>query len=210
MTCRSIFSGWRQKSSVAPVEPTLRNQSTGASEVLCSREHVLVDFNFSSAPVEPTLQNQTTGALDVLCPGTLVWVDQWTSSAPVDPMSLRSLHRCNNASVDTVSELQRLLLWHRETGWTDAHFLYRRFFRWSRFFCRKLPTAMWPPPLYIRVPPGSFQLPLTPWKPEATLEKKRKSFEQKREDLVLSLCFNLEELILCKCSKCAWARANWV
>ena len=83
------------------------------------------------------------------------------------------------------------------------YFLYRRFFRWSRFFCRKLPTAMWPPPLYIRVPPGSFQLPLTPWKPEATLEKKRKSFEQKREDLVLSLCFNLEELILCKCSKCA-------
>ena len=110
--------------SSAPVEPTHRNQSTGASEVLCSREHVLVDFNFSSAPVEPTLQNQSTGALDVLCSRTLVWVDQWTSSAPVDPMPLRSMHRCNDASVDTVSELQRLLLWHRETGWTDAHIFY--------------------------------------------------------------------------------------
>ena len=151
--------------------------STGAMEVPCSREHVLVDFNLSSAPVEPTLQNQSTGALDVLCSRTLVWVDQWTSSAPVDPMPLRSMHRCNDTSVDTVSELQRLLLWHRETGWTDARiFIYRRFFRWSRFFCRKLPTAMWPPPLYIRVPPGSFQLPFDtlktwgrPWEEEKEL-----------------------------------------
>ena len=46
--------------------------STGALDVLCSREHVLVDFNFSSAPVEPTLQNQSTGALDVPCSRTLV------------------------------------------------------------------------------------------------------------------------------------------
>jgi hypothetical protein len=154
--CRSIFSGWRQKSSKAPVEPmvmkskhrcnesplfqracfgglqlssapvepTLRNQSTGAMKVLCSREHVLMDSNYSSAPVEPTVQNQSTGALDVLCSRTLVWVDQWTSSAPVEPMPLRSMHRCNDASVDTVSELQRLLLWHRETGWTDAHIFY--------------------------------------------------------------------------------------
>jgi len=110
--------------SSAPVEPTLRNQSTGAMKVLCSREHVLMDSNYSSAPVEPTVQNQSTGALDVLCSRTLVWVDQRTSSAPVEPMPLRSMHRCNDASVDTVSELQRLLLWHRETGWTDAHIFY--------------------------------------------------------------------------------------
>ena len=32
--------------------------STGALDVLCSREHVLVDLNSPSAPVEPTLQNQ--------------------------------------------------------------------------------------------------------------------------------------------------------
>ena len=216
--------------------------STGAMKALCSREHVLMDFNLSSAPVEPTLRNQSTGAMKVLCSREHVW---WT------PTSLQ--HRLNRrfrikAPVhwmyfvpERLFELIRNLF---STGWTDAptehapvqwrkrgycvrtptatsltqrdrlnrclYFLYRRFFRWSRFFCRKLPTAMWPPPLYIRVPPGSFQLPLTPWKPEATLEKKRKSFEQKREDLVLSLCFNLEELILCKCSKCAWARANWV
>ena len=33
-------------------------QSTSALDVLCSREHVLVDLNSSSAPVEPTLKNQ--------------------------------------------------------------------------------------------------------------------------------------------------------
>ena len=32
--------------------------------------------------------------------------------------------------------------------------------------------------------PGSFEVPLTPLIPEATLEKKRKCFEQKSEDLV--------------------------
>ena len=81
-------------------------------------------LQLSSAPVEPTVQNQSTGALEVLCSRTLVWVDQRTSSAPVEPMPLRSMHRCNDASMDTVSELQRLLLWHRETGWTDAHIFY--------------------------------------------------------------------------------------
>ena len=95
-------------------------KNTGALDVLYSREHGLMDFNFSSAPVEPTLQNQSTGALDVLCSRELVWVDQWTSSAPVEPMPLRSMHRCNEASLDTVSEPQRLQFGHRETGWTDA------------------------------------------------------------------------------------------
>ena len=33
-------------------------QNTGALDVLCSREHVLVDLNSPSTPVEPTLQNQ--------------------------------------------------------------------------------------------------------------------------------------------------------
>ena len=89
-------------------------------EVLCSREHVLVDFNFSSAPVEPMLQNQSTGALDVLCSRELAWVDQWTSSAPVEPIPLCCMHRCNDASLDTVSESQRLQFGHRQTCWTDA------------------------------------------------------------------------------------------
>ena len=52
-------------------------------EVLCSREHVLVDFNFSSAPVEPTLRNQSTGASEVLCSREHVLVDLNCSSAPV-------------------------------------------------------------------------------------------------------------------------------
>jgi len=94
--------------------------STGALDVPCSREYILVDFNFSSAPVEPTLQNQSTGALDVLCSRELVCVDQWNSSAPVEPMPLRSMHRCNDTSLDTVSEHQWLQFGHRETGWTDA------------------------------------------------------------------------------------------
>ena len=44
--------------SIAPVEPMVKKISTGALDVLCSREHVLVDLNSPSAPVEPTLHNQ--------------------------------------------------------------------------------------------------------------------------------------------------------
>ena len=44
--------------SIAPVEPMVKKINTGALDILCSREHVLVDLNSSSAPVEPTLQNQ--------------------------------------------------------------------------------------------------------------------------------------------------------
>ena len=44
--------------SIAPVEPMVKKISTGALDVLCSREHVLVDLKSSSAPVEPTLQFQ--------------------------------------------------------------------------------------------------------------------------------------------------------
>ena len=153
----------------------------------------------------------TTGALDVLCSREPVWVDQWTSSAPVEPMPLRSMHRCNDASLDTVSETPTATNWtQRDRLNRRLKFVTRRFFRWSRFFCSELPTAMWPSPLYIRAPPDSFEVPLTPWIPEATLEKKRKCFEQKSEDLVHWLCFNLEEFNLCMYSKCAWARANWV
>jgi len=95
MPCRSIFSGCRQESSQKLYSTGWTDGqkiSTGALDVPCSREHVLVDFNFSSAPVEP--------------------------------MPLWSMHRCNDASVDTVSELQRLLIGHRETGWTDAYTFY--------------------------------------------------------------------------------------
>ena len=127
MPCRSIFSGSRQKSSQKLYSTGWTDgpkKSIGALDVLCSREHVLVDFNFSSAPVEPTLQNQSTGALGVLCSRKLVWVDRWTSSAPVEPMHLRIMHRCNDASLYTVLEPQRLLIRHRETGWTDAFTFY--------------------------------------------------------------------------------------
>ena len=55
----SLDAGRNQvKNSIAPVEPMVKKISTGALDILCSREHVLVDLNSSSAPVEPTLQNQ--------------------------------------------------------------------------------------------------------------------------------------------------------
>ena len=90
--------------------------STGALDVLCSREHVLVDLNSSSAPVEPTLQNQAPV--------------HWISYVPESLFELISeplqhrLNRCpygaftgaNDASLDTVSEPQWLLIGHRETG----------------------------------------------------------------------------------------------
>jgi len=53
----------------------------------------------------------TIGALDVLYSRELVWVDQWTSSAPVEPTPLRSMHRCNDASLDTVSEPPTATIW---------------------------------------------------------------------------------------------------
>ena len=166
MPCRSIFSGSRQESSQKLYSTGWTDgtkKSIGALDVLCSREHVLVDLNSSSAPVEPTLQNQSTGALDVLCSRELVWVGQWTSSAPVEPMSLRSMHRCNDASLYTVSEPPTAIIWTQRDRLNRCfQFLTCRFFRWSRFFCSGLPTAMWPSPLYIRAPHGSIQLPLTP------------------------------------------------
>ena len=48
----------KSTNSIAPVEPMVKKISTGALDVLYSREHVLVDLNSPSAPVEPTLQNQ--------------------------------------------------------------------------------------------------------------------------------------------------------
>jgi len=95
----------------------------------------------------------TIGAFDVLCSRELVWVDQRTSSAPVEPMTLRRMHRCNDASLDTVSEPPTAIIWtQRDRLNRCLQFLTRRFFRWSRFFCSGLPTAMWPSPLYIRAP----------------------------------------------------------
>ena len=95
----------------------------------------------------------TIGASDVLCSRELVWVDQRTSSAPVEPMPLRSMHRCNDASLDTVSEPPTATIWTQRDRLNRRHQLQpRRFFRWSRFFCSGLLTAMWPSPLYIRAP----------------------------------------------------------
>ena len=99
----------------------------------------------------------TIGALDVLYSRELIWVDQWTSSAPVEPMPLRSMYRCNDASLDIVSELPTITIWtQRDRLNRRPQLLIRRFFRWSRFFCSGLPTAMWPSPLYIRVPLAHF------------------------------------------------------
>ena len=76
----SVYLFWMQAeikstNSIAPVEPMVKKISTGALDVLCSREHVLVDLNYFSAPVEPMLHNQSTGALDVICSRMLVCVD---------------------------------------------------------------------------------------------------------------------------------------
>ena len=62
--------------SIAPVEPMVKKISTGALDVLCSREHVLVDLNSPSAPVEPTLQNQAPVHWIYYVPESLFEVDQ--------------------------------------------------------------------------------------------------------------------------------------
>ena len=135
----------------------------------------------------------TTGALDVLCSRELVWVDKWTSSAPVESMPLRSMNRCNDASLDSVLEPPMATIWTQRDRLNRRHQLqHHRFFWWSWFFCSGLPTAMWPSPLYSRAPPDSFKLPLTHWIPKATLEKKRECIEQKSDDLELDSVQNLK------------------
>src|SRR6185312_15571511 len=102
--------------SSAPVEPTLRNQSTGASDILCSREHVLVDLNSSSAPVEPTLQNQPPVYLMYYVPKSLFEL----ISEPLQHRLNRCLYgTCTGAMTQAwilCKNPQRLLFGHRETG----------------------------------------------------------------------------------------------
>ena len=120
------------------------------------------------------------------------------------------MHRCNDASLDTVLKTPTATNWtQRDRLNRRLIFITRRFFRWSQFFCSGLPTAMWPSPLYIRAPPGSFKLPLTHWITEATLEKWRECFEQWDEDLVHWLCSNLEESNRCMCSRCTVHAGSW-
>jgi len=95
-------------------------QSTGALDVLCSREHVLVDLNSSSAPVEPTLQNQPPVHWMYYVPESLFEL--------IDEPLQHRLNRCilgacTGAMTQTwilCQKPQRLLIGHRETGWTDA------------------------------------------------------------------------------------------
>ena len=113
--------------------------STGAMKVLCSREHVLMDFNLSSAPVEPTLRNQSTGAMKVLCSREHVW---WT------PTSLQ--HRLNRrfrikAPVHWMyfvpERLFKLIANLFSTGWTDAPTEHAPVQWCKRGYCVRIPTA---------------------------------------------------------------------
>jgi len=74
-------------------------------------------------------------------------------------------------------------------------------------FLQWVATAMWPSPLYIKPLPGSFMMPLTHWIPQATQEKRRECFWATRWRSRARNCSKLEEIIFCKCSKCAWEGA---
>ena len=95
-------------------------QSTGALDVLYSREHVLVDLNSSSAPVEPTLQNQQPVHWMYYVPESLFELNS-------EPLQHR-LNRCPyGACTGAMTQAWILcqnprwqLFGHRETGWTDA------------------------------------------------------------------------------------------
>ena len=121
----SVYLLWMQAeikstNSIAPVEPMVKKISTGALDVLCSREYVLVDLNSSSAPVEPTLQNQPPVHWMYYVPESLFEL----ISKPLQ----HRLNRCPyGACTGAMTQAwilcqnpQRLLFGHRETGWTDA------------------------------------------------------------------------------------------
>jgi len=123
MPCRSIFSGWRQESSQKLYSTGWTDGqkiSTGAMEVFCSREYVLVDLNSPSAPVEPTLQNQAPVHWMYYVPECLFEL----ISEPLQHRLNRCLYEaCTGAMTQAwilCQKPQRLLMGHRETGWTDA------------------------------------------------------------------------------------------
>jgi len=122
MPCRSISSGCRHESSQKLYSTGWTNgpkKSTGALDVLCSRKHVLVEFNFSSAPVEPTLQNQSTGAIDVLYSREHVLMDFNFSLAPVEP----TLQKQSTGALDVPCSSTLVWSWSVNlfsTGWTHA------------------------------------------------------------------------------------------
>jgi len=123
-------------------------------------------------------------------------------------MPHRSMHRCNGVGLCTVSELLTATIWMQRDRFNQRYFnATHRFFRWSRFFCSGFATAMWPSPLYIKPLPGSFMMPLTHWIPQATQEKRRECFWATRWRSRARNCSKLEEIIFCKCSKCAWEGA---
>ena len=165
-------------------------------------------FVFSTGWIDAL--ESTIGAFDVLCSRELVlswsvnlfstgWTDAPTEHAPVQWRKLGYCVKLNGYNLDTERPVEST----PQPCHPSVLPVVSIFLQWTSNGYVTLS------PLY-KGTPGSFQLPLTPWIIEATLEKKRKCFEQKREDLVHCLCFNLEEFILRKCSKCAWARANWV
>ena len=102
--------------SIAPIEPMVKKISTGALDVLCSREHVLVDLNSPSAPVEPTLQNQAPVHWIYYVPESLFELIS-------EPLQHR-LNRCPyGACTGAMTQAwilcqkpQQLLIGHRETG----------------------------------------------------------------------------------------------
>ena len=135
MPCRSIYSGWRQKSSLAPVEPMVKKNKHRCNESPLFQRACLVDSNFSSAPVEPTVQKSKHRCIrspmfQRACLDWSVklfstgWTDAPTEHAPVHWSKPGHCVRTPTATIWTQRDrLNRRLK-------SDTH----RFFRCSRFF----------------------------------------------------------------------------
>ena len=103
-------AGTKSKKPLSPVERMVTRLAPVylgyyVSESIFGESQLVFCFAWTDA------SETCTGALNVLCSRELVWVDVRTSSAPVKPMPLRSMHRCNDASLDTVSESPTATIW---------------------------------------------------------------------------------------------------
>ena len=140
MPCRSIYSGWRQKSRLAPVEPMVKknkhrcNESPLFQRACFGGLQPLFSTGWTDAPKSKHRCNESRLF-------QRAWlVDSNFSSAPVEPTVQKSKHRCIRSPM-----FQRACLdWSVKlfsTGWTDAPTEHAPV-HWSKpGHCVRTPTA---------------------------------------------------------------------
>jgi len=138
---------------------------------------------------------------------------EWTWELLQHRLNWRTFGACTGAMTQAwilCQNPQRLLFGHRETGWTDAFNSHPSvlpmvtiFLQWTSNGYVTLSTLYKGTPWLIWTAFDALNTWGHPWEEKGVLWAMRWRSRA-------WLWFNLKEFDLCKCSKCAWARANWV